>query len=62
MTHEDKRMINELQKTYKLFLNKESMARSLSVDEIEEIAQGRLWTGKTTVNNKLISCNIGTES
>lgn len=62
MTHEDKRMINELQKTYKLSLNKESMARSLSVNEVEEIAQGRLWIGKTTVNNKLISCNIGTES
>jgi protease IV len=54
MPHEDERIINGLEEVYKVFVGKVATARSLSVDVVDEIAQGRLWTGKAALNHMLV--------
>lgn len=42
------------QNAYAFFVEKAAASRSLSVKELEEVAQGRVWTGKDAKANKLV--------
>ncbi|MEX0994857.1 MAG: signal peptide peptidase SppA [Balneolaceae bacterium] len=39
---------------YELFLERVANSREMSRDEVHEVAQGRIWTGKDALNNRLI--------
>lgn len=41
-------------KIYEVFLDRVAQARNMSVDEVNEIAQGRVWTGKQALDINLI--------
>ncbi|GLU20300.1 hypothetical protein SLE2022_365080 [Rubroshorea leprosula] len=45
---------NSAQNTYKQFRDKAAFSRSMSIDEMEEVAQGRVWTGKDAASHGLI--------
>ncbi|KAK7265072.1 hypothetical protein RJT34_32688 [Clitoria ternatea] len=42
------------QHAYKQFRDKAAFSRSMTVDEMEEVAQGRVWTGKDAASHGLI--------
>ncbi|XP_020226977.1 serine protease SPPA, chloroplastic [Cajanus cajan] len=43
-----------VQHAYKQFRDKAAVSRSMSVDKMEEVAQGRVWTGKDAASHGLI--------
>ncbi|KAG2407823.1 hypothetical protein LR48_Vigan01g269800 [Vigna angularis] len=43
-----------VQHAYKQFRDKAAFSRSMTVDKMEEVAQGRVWTGKDAASNGLI--------
>ncbi|XP_057420423.1 serine protease SPPA, chloroplastic-like [Lotus japonicus] len=42
------------QNVYKQFRDKAAFSRSMTVDKMEEVAQGRVWTGKDAVSHGLV--------
>ncbi|XAR63859.1 hypothetical protein NMG60_11023988 [Bertholletia excelsa] len=42
------------QNAYKQFLDKAALSRSMTVDKMEEVAQGRVWTGKDAASRGLV--------
>ncbi|ERN05826.1 serine protease SPPA, chloroplastic [Amborella trichopoda] len=42
------------QKIYKQFLDKAALSRSMTVDQMEAVAQGRVWTGKDAASRGLV--------
>ncbi|KAJ0578048.1 putative peptidase S49, ClpP/crotonase-like domain superfamily [Helianthus annuus] len=51
---EEKLFAERAQNMYKQFRDKAACSRSMSVDTMEEIAQGRVWTGKDAVSRGLV--------
>ncbi|KAL4566443.1 hypothetical protein LXL04_030558 [Taraxacum kok-saghyz] len=51
---EEKLFAEYVQNSYKQFRDKAASSRSMSVDKMEEIAQGRVWTGKDAVSRGLV--------
>nr|GEX01685.1 serine protease SPPA, chloroplastic [Tanacetum cinerariifolium] len=51
---EEKLFANSTQKIYKEFRDKAACSRSLSEDKMEEIAQGRVWTGNDAASRGLV--------
>ncbi len=47
-------LIKNIRKTYTTFKQRVAQGRSLTEEEVERIAQGRVWTGKEALNNGLI--------
>jgi len=47
-------LIKNIRKTYTLFKDRVAQGRSLSLEQVETLAQGRVWTGKEAVENGLI--------
>lgn len=47
-------ILESIQDTYTLFKTRVSEGRDLSMDEVEEIAQGRVWTGEQALENGLV--------
>ena len=45
---------NLIDRTYESFLERVSKGRSISMKKIEEIAQGRVWSGKDAKINGLV--------
>ncbi|KAK7330245.1 hypothetical protein VNO77_24433 [Canavalia gladiata] len=45
---------NSAQHAYKQFRDKAAFSRSMTVDKMEEVAQGRIWTGKDAASHGLI--------
>ena len=55
LNKEEKNMLgNIVDRTYNSFLNRVSVGRSMPVKKIEEIAQGRVWSGKDAKINGLV--------
>lgn len=48
------RMQDSLDRIYLDFVTKVAEGRSLSVEEVETVARGRIWTGETAVENGLV--------
>ncbi|CAK8534332.1 unnamed protein product [Lathyrus sativus] len=42
------------QNAYKQFRDKAALSRSMTVDKMEEVAQGRVWTGKDAASHGLV--------
>lgn len=54
MTEEEKKIIQqEVDKTYLTFKTRVAEGRKLSLDYVDSIAQGRVWTGKRAIDLKL---------
>ena len=54
MTEEEKKIIqHEVDKTYLAFKTRVAEGRKLSLDYVDSIAQGRVWTGKRAIDLKL---------
>ncbi|CAL5442064.1 unnamed protein product [Camellia sinensis] len=51
---EAKLFAKSVQNAYKQFRDKAAYSRSMIVDKIEEMAQGRVWTGKEAVSRGLV--------
>ncbi|MFS7939439.1 putative peptidase S49, ClpP/crotonase-like domain superfamily [Helianthus anomalus] len=51
---EEKLFAERAQNMYKQFRDKAACSRSMSVDTMEEIAQGRVWTGKDAASRGLV--------
>ncbi|KAI7736145.1 hypothetical protein M8C21_009736 [Ambrosia artemisiifolia] len=51
---EEKLFAECAQNFYKIFRDKAASSRSMSVDKMEEIAQGRVWSGKDAVSRGLV--------
>ncbi|KAJ0829348.1 putative peptidase S49, ClpP/crotonase-like domain superfamily [Helianthus annuus] len=51
---EEKLFAEQAQYMYKQFLDDAARSRSMSVDEMEEVAQGRVWTGKDAASRGLV--------
>ncbi|KAL7598515.1 serine protease SPPA, chloroplastic [Lactuca sativa] len=51
---EEKLFSESAQNTYKRFRDKAAASRSMSVEKMEEIAQGRLWTGDDAASKGLV--------
>jgi protease-4 len=51
-----------IDETYQTFLRKVSESRNLSVDEVQEIAQGRVWTGSAAEDVGLVDALGGLET
>ncbi|XP_024976709.1 serine protease SPPA, chloroplastic-like [Cynara cardunculus var. scolymus] len=51
---EEKLFAESAQNSYKQFRNKAAFSRSMSVDKMEEIAQGRVWTGNDAASRGLV--------
>ncbi|KAI3688828.1 hypothetical protein L2E82_46691 [Cichorium intybus] len=51
---EEKLFMESAQNTYKRFRDKAASSRSMSVDKMEEIAQGRVWTGNDAASRGLV--------
>ncbi|XP_071692090.1 serine protease SPPA, chloroplastic-like [Rutidosis leptorrhynchoides] len=51
---EQKLFVESAQLIYKQFRDKAASSRSMSVDKMEEIAQGRVWTGNDAVSRGLV--------
>ena len=47
-------LIKNIRKTYTTFKQRVAQGRSLSLEEVETLAQGRVWTGKEALENGLI--------
>lgn len=43
-----------MQQTYDAFTEKVALSRNISPEQVEEVAQGRIWTGNQAVANRLI--------
>ena len=57
MTQEEKQIITtQVQDFYRVFVQKVADARGKSFDEIDEVASGRVWTGKQASENGLVDC------
>lgn len=55
MSESQKKFIQEsITDTYQLFKKRVATGRALSLSQVEEIAQGRVWTGKQGVENGLV--------
>ncbi|GAU35230.1 hypothetical protein TSUD_205060 [Trifolium subterraneum] len=52
--HEAKLFAKRAQNIYKQFLDKAALSRSMTAEKIEEVAQGRVWTGKDAVSRGLV--------
>ncbi len=60
---EEKEKVEHLIKTsYASFVDKVASGRGRSTDEIEEIAQGRVWSGSDAVDNGLVDTTGGLET
>ena len=44
----------EVDEIYQLFLSRVSNGRNMDLDEVHQIARGRVWTGKDALDNGLI--------
>lgn len=54
-TPEEKKLLQkQINEYYKIFLNKVSTGRNLPIEEVEKIAQGRIYTGNQALKLKLI--------
>ncbi|XP_076886011.1 serine protease SPPA, chloroplastic-like [Bidens hawaiensis] len=51
---EEKLFAESAQNAYNQFRNKAAFSRSMSVDKMEEIAQGRVWSGKDAASRGLV--------
>ncbi|KAI3686590.1 hypothetical protein L1987_80270 [Smallanthus sonchifolius] len=51
---EEKLFAESAQNAYKQFRNKAAFSRSMSVDKMEEIAQGRVWSGNDAASRGLV--------
>nr|XP_043605865.1 serine protease SPPA, chloroplastic [Erigeron canadensis] len=51
---EEKLFAESAQNAYKSFRNKAAFSRSMSVDKMEEFAQGRVWTGNDAASRGLV--------
>ncbi|KAG2664402.1 hypothetical protein I3760_16G080800 [Carya illinoinensis] len=47
------------EKAYKRFRDKAAFSRSMPVDKMEEVAQGRVWTGKDAASRGLVDATGG---
>ncbi|KVH99306.1 Peptidase S49 [Cynara cardunculus var. scolymus] len=54
LTDEEKLFAESTMNTYKQFRDKAARSRSMSVDTMEEIAQGRVWTGNDAASRGLV--------
>jgi protease-4 len=52
--HEAKLFAKRAQNIYKQFLDKAALSRSMTADKMEEVAQGRVWTGKDAMSHGLV--------
>ncbi|KAK2411466.1 serine protease SPPA, chloroplastic [Trifolium repens] len=52
--HEAELFAKKAQNIYKQFRDKAALSRSMTVDKMEEVAQGRVWTGKDAVSHGLV--------
>jgi protease-4 len=52
--HEAELFAKRAQNMYKQFLDKAAFSRSMTVDKMEEVAQGRVWTGKDAISHGLV--------
>ena len=50
----EKHISESIKDIYSTFKYKVSIGRNISLDDVEQIAQGRVWTGKQALENKLI--------
>lgn len=55
-------LIKNIRKTYTTFKQRVAQGRSLSLEEVETLAQGRVWTGKEALDNGLIDGLGGLET
>lgn len=55
-------LIKNIRKTYTTFKQRVAQGRSLSLEEVETLAQGRVWTGKEALENGLIDGLGGLET
>ncbi|KAK1407394.1 hypothetical protein QVD17_39009 [Tagetes erecta] len=51
---EEKLFAKSAENSYEQFRNKAAVSRSMSVDQMEEIAQGRVWTGNDAASRGLV--------
>ncbi|XP_076886019.1 serine protease SPPA, chloroplastic-like [Bidens hawaiensis] len=56
---EEKLFAERVQNVYKEFRDKAASSRSMSVDEMEKIAQGRVWTGNDAASRGLVDAIRG---
>ncbi|XP_020267621.1 serine protease SPPA, chloroplastic-like isoform X1 [Asparagus officinalis] len=47
------------QNAYKKFRDKAAYSRSMTIDQMEEVAQGKLWSGNDAVSNGLVDAIAG---
>jgi protease-4 len=52
--HEAKLFAKRAQNIYKQFLDKAALSRSMTANKMEEVAQGRVWTGKDAMSHGLV--------
>ncbi|CAJ2664696.1 unnamed protein product [Trifolium pratense] len=52
--HEAELFAKRAQNIYEQFRDKAALSRSMTVDKMEEVAQGRVWTGKDAVSHGLV--------
>ncbi|CAI8610172.1 unnamed protein product [Vicia faba] len=52
--HEAELFAKSAQNIYKQFRDKAAFSRSMTVDKMEEVAQGRVWTGKDAASHGLV--------
>ncbi|WJX91418.1 hypothetical protein P8452_73199 [Trifolium repens] len=52
--HEAELFAKRAQNMYKQFLDKAAFSRSMTVDKMEEVAQGRVWTDKDAISHGLV--------
>ena len=55
LSEDDRKLIVQgIDETYELFLNRVAEGRSITRNEVHEIAQGKVWTGKQALGLKLV--------
>ncbi|MED6155868.1 hypothetical protein PIB30_009341 [Stylosanthes scabra] len=52
--HEAELFAKSAQRIYKQFRDKAALSRSMTVEKMEDVAQGRIWTGKDAVSHGLV--------
>ncbi|CAN1311838.1 Serine protease SPPA, chloroplastic [Linum perenne] len=57
--HEEELLEKSAQNVYKQFRDKAAFSRSMDVEEMESVAQGRVWTGKQAASLGLVDATGG---
>lgn len=54
---ESRALQRHIERGYQLFVQRVAEGRKMSTDQVLDIAEGRIWTGKQAVNNGLVDAN-----